>query len=268
MRIASRILLARPSLCRRAVHPFASHGSHMVVAAWGDPVSFVGAVVTRSSRAAEGLTSLHLAVPASVLAGYTVPGQFLQVRVAEGDKPSFMAIASPVGADPQAGVELLVRETPSTAALCGLGAGAALQVSPVQGRGFAVGALHPPSSFPNVLLFATGSGVSPVAALLDTPGALRAAERGGVHLFLGVRSPAHLPWGDRLDAWRASGVRITTVFSSVEGRYVQDAFLAAGGVGDAATTGAVLVGQKAMAETLTATLLAAGVPMERILTNY
>lgn len=238
---------------------------------WGAPVEFLDARVRSASPAAEGLTTLLLSVPPGVLASYTTPGQFLQVRVGAGDKPAFMAIASPVG-DQE--LELLVRRTPTTEALCGLAAGGALQVSTAQGAGFRLGSLQPPGAFPSVLLFATGSGLSPIRALLDTPGALRAEERGGVQLWLGVRSPAHLPFRDRLDAWRRSGVAVTTVFSQPEaegGRrtYVQDAFAAGGGVrGDPAATGAVLVGQKAMFEALTAALTAAGVPKERILSNY
>lgn len=52
------------------------------------------------------------------------------------------------------------------------------------------------------------------------------------------------------------------------GCYVQDAFAAGGGIKDPATTGAVIVGQKPMAEAITGMLMAAGVPKERILFNF
>lgn len=215
-----------------------------------------------------------LDVPPALASGYTVPGQYVQVRVGEADKPAYIALAAPVGAH-GAQLELLVKRSPGTAEqLCALEAGAALQVSEVQGRGFQLGALQPPDAFPDLLLFATGSGLSPVRALLETPCALGGLGLAGggrrpgcLHLYVGVRSPAHLAFADRMAAWEAAGLRVTRVYSELEpGRYVQDAFAADGGLQNAATAGAVVVGQKAMAEALAAAL--AGVPKDRIVSNF
>lgn len=49
---------------------------------------------------------------------------------------------------------------------------------------------------------------------------------------------------------------------------MQEAFAVAGGLKDPQATGAVIVGQKPMAEAITGMLMAAGVPKERIITNF
>ena len=89
-----------------------------------------------------------------------------------------------------------------------------------------------------------------------------------MHLYYGARSAAHVAFAERLEAWERAGVTVTRVFSGDGGKYVQDVFGAAGGKLDGAHTAAVLVGQKGMAEALTAALTAAGVPRERILSNF
>ena len=225
--------------------------------------------VRSSERAAEGLRSLVLEVPGEVARGFTTPGQYVQVRVTEEQKPSFIAIASPVaGAD---ALELLIKASPGTDALCALPAGGSLQLSDVQGKGFPVaswGALPE-----TILVFATGSGVSPVRSLLETPvaqGGLAGAA--GIRLFLGVRNASYLPFADVLKRWEHSGVSVTVVYSGADagtsGKYVQDAFSAAGLKFDPARTGAVVVGQKAMSEAVVALLTSAGVERGRVLSNF
>jgi ferredoxin-NADP reductase len=190
------------------------------------------------------------------------------VRVAEADKPAFIAVASPVGASATT-LELLVKGAPGTAeALCGLAAGASLQVTDVQGKGFVL-----PEQLSDVLVFATGSGLSPIRALMDTPpaqGGLAGCK--SVTVFYGARTPKHVPFTQQLAAWQRAGVRVTTVFSqqtdgSKAPSYVQDVFAQAGVPVSAATT-AVLVGQKPLSEAVIASLTAAGVPRERIIMNF
>ena len=143
---APRVLLQRS----RAARP-APRASPRVCAAF----EWHAGRVRTSAPAAEGLRSLSLEVPAGVAAGYRVPGQYVQVRVTEADKPAFIALASVVGAS---SLDLLIKASPSTEALCALQPGAALQVSDVQGKGFAVAAL--PAEVSHVLVFATGSGAA------------------------------------------------------------------------------------------------------------
>ena len=200
---------------------------------WGAPVTFHPARIVSSTRAAEGLQSLMVEVPSVVAAGYSTPGQYLQVRVSANDKPAFLALASAVGAHGGA-VELLIKpQAGTTAALCELPAGAALEVSEAQGRGFQTAAL-PVGDVPHVLLFATGSGLSPMRALLETPARLGglAQALSSIHLYVGVRTPAHLPFAQQLDAWERAGMRVTRVYSQhatgAHAQYVQEVFAAAG----------------------------------------
>ena len=226
------------------------------------------ATVRSSERAGEGLRSLVLDVPGAVARGFTTPGQYVQLRVSEEQKPSFIAIASPVGG--ASTLELLIKAAPGTDALCALPAGGSLQLSDVQGKGFPVASW---GSLPEtIFIFATGSGVSPIRSLLETPvaqGGLAGAA--GVRLFLGVRGPSFLPFAEALKRWEQAGVKVTVVYSgeaSENGKYVQDAFVAAGLKFDPARTGAIMVGQKAMSEAVVGLLTAAGVERGRILSNF
>lgn len=56
----------------------------------------------------------------------------------------------------------------------------------MQGKGFPVDAI-PAASFPTVLLFATGSGISPIKAVIES-GVLDVAKRSDVRLYYGTRS--------------------------------------------------------------------------------
>ena len=60
----------------------------------------------------------------------------------------------------------------AAAALCEAAPGATVDASPVLGSGFPMDRA-PPSSFHTMLLFATGSGIAPVRALIES-GALQA----------------------------------------------------------------------------------------------
>jgi len=125
-------------------------------------------------------------------AGYTAPGQYCQFRVGEDSKPAFIAIASAPGQP----VELLVKAQGGTSdQLCRLRAGDRLECSPVMGGGFPLDQA-PPADFDTLLLFATGSGISPVRACIES-GALRAAERQAVKLYYGVRGTAFDPVKER-----------------------------------------------------------------------
>jgi ferredoxin-NADP reductase len=240
-------------------------------AAWGDDVAFAPARVLSNAPVAEGLRRVVLDIGAAAAAAYTAPGQYVQVRAAPDAKPGFFAIASPPSPNDAGAVELLVKGAGGGAAeaLCAAAAGAALEASAPMGKGFPV-ARAPPAECPALVLFATGSGISPVRALIAS-GAL-GTRQGGVTLYYGVRSPAHLAFADELAAWEAEhGVKTVTVFSDAGAGYVQDAFVAAGGVagaGGGAGLAAVLCGQREMAEAVTALLAAGGVPTERILSNF
>lgn len=121
--------------------------------------------------AAESL--FHVAIDVSdapdLVASHTRAGQYLQLRVPDAPKPSFLAIASPPKLASTRGVfEFLVKSVAgSTAeALCALKRGDVVELSQVMGNGFDITRIDPPEKFGTVLVFATGSGIRLVPSSL------------------------------------------------------------------------------------------------------
>lgn len=267
--------LRAASASRRGAAPLRAR-TCVVRSAWGDPVEFRKAALASNRPASPdgGLRTLVVKLPDEAARTFTKPGQYVQIKPDdEASKAAFIALATaPADAANNAGlVELLVKPQPGATAeaLCALAEGAELLVSDAQGGGFPVDRV-PAAQFPTVLLFATGSGISPVRSLIES-GALDG--RPDVRLFFGTRSPAHTAYSDLASgAWaREHGVKVTHVYSEGEGgKYVQDAFAALGGLNgaDPAKTAVVLVGQKEMAAALREALGAAGVAPEAVLTNF
>jgi arabinosyltransferase len=196
-------------------------------------------------------------------------------------KPGFFAVASPPPASAKKGgnaasttkpgtLELLIRSGAGGAAADALAAsapGSVVDASPVQGGGFPIARI-PPSAVDTVLLFATGSGIAPVAALIES-GALQADRRRDVRLYYGTANREATAFADRAGAWAdCHGVRTINVFSDEGDDYVQDAFAASGGLADPARVGAVLCGQREMCDAVKALLAAEGVPAEAVLLNF
>ena len=230
-------------------------------------MSFTPAHVVTRQPEAEGLTQLTLRPSdAGTLAGYTRPGQFVQVKVGEG-RPAYFAIAnSPAQAQAAGAVELLVQDQSGVgAALAALNPGDEVEVSAVIGGGFA---LERAQERP-LLLFATGSGISPVRAVMDH----LPPNVGPVVLYFGARSEARLPWRGTLDAWAARGVQVNLSLSQPEPGwaghvgYVQTLW-AEQGHPFAPEAAAVLCGVKGMVTDVSAALLAQGLPQERVLLNF
>ena len=102
------------------------------VCGWGEEPEWQPGTVVSTTREAEGLRGLRVEVGEALSQGYDKPGQFVQLKVGDS-KPAFIAIACPP-AEAQAGqLELLIKDGDGTAGLlCGLEAGAAMDVSPVR----------------------------------------------------------------------------------------------------------------------------------------
>ena len=95
-------------------------------------------------------------------ASHTLPGQYLQLRLPDVEKPSFLAIASPPSLAAASGAfEFLVKSVAGSTAelLCGLKKGDVVELSQVMGNGFNIDKIDPPEDYPMVLIFATGSGI-------------------------------------------------------------------------------------------------------------
>lgn len=93
---------------------------------------------------------------------YTRAGQYLQLRLPDVEKPSFLAIASPPAlATARGEFEFLVKSVSGSTAelLCGLRKGDTVELSQVMGNGFDLDQISPAEEYPTVLIFATGSGI-------------------------------------------------------------------------------------------------------------
>ncbi|KAJ8479503.1 hypothetical protein OPV22_023230 [Ensete ventricosum] len=267
-----RLGLSLP-LRRRALTAVAAAAVRQDAATWTQaPLSLV-------APASADASLFHVSVDVSdapdLAVSYTVPGQYLQLRVPASEKPSFLAIASPPSfASSRGEFQFLVKRVPGSTAdlLCGLGRGDVVELSAVMGKGFQVERISPPGAFPAVLIFATGSGISPIRSLIES--GFNATERSDVRLYYGARNLQRMAYQDRFKDWESTGVRVIPVLSqpdekwSGEQGYVQAAFSRTKEILNPLLTGAVLCGHKQMAEEVTSELVADGVSKEKILMNF
>ncbi|GLC41251.1 hypothetical protein PLESTB_001082400 [Pleodorina starrii] len=273
--VGGAVPAARPTCSRPAAFSSAPPPRHTgrrtsvkVHANWGAPVEFKPARVVSNSSAAAG--PLHKVVidVGPIAAGYAVPGQFIQIKVGDS-KPGFFAIASAPGAHADGLLEFLIKGAPGTTAelLCGISEGAEVAVSPVMGKGFPLDRL-PASTTSAVLMFATGSGISPIRAVIDS-GALAGRD---LTLYYGTRNTDSTAYRELLPGWEAQGVKVVQVFSESQQGYVHDVFEREGlsrlPADAASAVGALLCGHKGMCQAVTSLLSAKGVPPEKILLNF
>ncbi|XP_004497003.1 fruit protein pKIWI502 [Cicer arietinum] len=227
--------------------------------------------------AAESLfhVSIDVSDAPDLATSHTRAGQYLQLRIADLPKPSFLAIASPPKLASARGVfEFLVKSVAgSTAeALCALKKGDVVELSQVMGNGFDISRINPPEKFGTVLVFATGSGISPIRSLIES--GFGAGKRSDVRLYYGARNLQRMAYQDRFKDWESSGVKIVPVLSQPddswkgENGFVQAAFTRAKEISNPLSTGAVLCGQKQMTEEVISILTADGVSAEKILKNF
>jgi NAD(P)H-flavin reductase len=116
---------------------------------------------------------------------------------------------------------------------------------------------------PNALVFATGSGISPIRALL-TSGAL---DGKSVRLYYGTANEEATAFLAESATWGCETVR---VYSDGSGRHVQDALQEdiAKGLIDGANAFAVLCGQKEMTDDVKTILAGAGVDESAMVMNF
>lgn len=207
-----------------------------------------------------------------VAKGYTVPGQYVQVRSSEDQKPAFIALAN-APADTTL-VEMVIKTNDGTAgAICGLDQGSELDVSPVMGKGFRVEERAPLSSCKHVYLIATGTGIAPIRALIDS-GELDIPSRDSVTLYYGYRNNDYCAYGDEIAKWESTGIRVVPVLSEPESGwegakgYVQDSFKTAEKLEDPKGVVAVIAGQYELAGIISEIFKEAQVPEDRVLLNF
>mmetsp|Transcript_21071 Transcript_21071/g.44455 ORF Transcript_21071/g.44455 Transcript_21071/m.44455 type:complete len:289 (-) Transcript_21071:163-1029(-) len=243
---------------------------------WGpDPIWSSSSVEnTQMGNLSKECVVVNLEIPPETAKEFSVPGQYVQLRPNEDTKPIFLAIASPPDAE-NARFEFLIKKTDDNTWLTD-GSATTLEVSQVLGGGFPVkeelDSLKYDFPCQNILLFAAGSGISPIRSAIES-GDLQTSGARTARLYYGARTEADLSFVDKFPAWEKSGVEVVPVLSqpseSWQGRtgYVQNA-LEEDGVPVPRNTGALMCGMKGMTEAITDILTKAGTFEGRILTNF
>lgn len=129
-----------------------------------DTTTWISAPLVTVSPAAESLFQVTIDVSDSdaLAASHTKAGQYLQLRVPDSPKPTFLAIASPPSLAATKGIfEFLVKSVAGSTAelLCQLQKGDVVELTEAMGKGFDIDRISPPDNYQTVLIFATGSGI-------------------------------------------------------------------------------------------------------------
>ncbi|CAN1138165.1 Fruit protein pKIWI502 [Linum perenne] len=246
--------LTSPHLLRRLA-TFSSTAAAAAVSK--DTAAWTQAPLSEIKPIAESLYHVRIDVSESphLAASHRLPGQYLQLRVPVAERQTFLAIASPPSFAASTGAfEFLVKSVPGSTAelLCRLERGDVVELSHAIGKGYEIDLIDPPEKYPTVLIFATGSGISPIRSLIES--GFSADRRSDVRLYYGARNLKRMAYQDRFQDWESSGVKIIPVLSQPhnswrgEAGYVQAAYSRAAKISSPAGAGAVLCGQRQMAE--------------------
>jgi sulfhydrogenase subunit gamma (sulfur reductase) len=223
------------------------------------------ATLAARSLAADGLTDLTLDVSRTPVAqAHLRPGQYTWVRL-PGHEEGVFAIASPPGTPGR--WDLLVKAgSPLPEALIQLPLGAVMEVTRPGGRGFPLDQVRGR----DLLLFATGSGISAIRSVIESIRQSREAH-GRVTLYFGVRTPSAFAYARDFQSWEQAHIRVVPTVSQPGASgwqgltgYVQ-AHLASTPL--APGTVAFLCGQKEMLQTVIEALKARGLAAEDIHQN-
>jgi NAD(P)H-flavin reductase len=214
------------------------------------------------------LRALRLQLAAAEAEQHRRPGQVVKVRTPEGE--GYFALAS--APQPSGQVELLLKRGGRVAdsALARAAPGRELEVSAPFGRGFPV----EEARGRDVLLFAAGSGIAPIRALIQHLVADREAF-GRATLFYGQRHGADFAYLREHMAWERKGVRVVlcpsaedSAWPGLRGRVQEVASSLAFGGAPPRDAVAFACGMTAMVEEVRATLARSGVPPERVHANF
>ncbi|KAL6573760.1 hypothetical protein OROHE_002219 [Orobanche hederae] len=182
-----------------------------------DTTLWTPAPLVKISLAAESLFHITFDVSESpeLANSYTKAGQYVHVRLQDPyARPTSLAISSPPSVAASSGVfEFLVKSIPGSTAelLCRLQKGDVVGLSAVMGKGFEIDRISPPDIYQTVLIFATGSGISPIRSLIEV--GFGADKRSDVRLYYGARNLNRMAYQERFKDWKSSGVNIVPVLS-------------------------------------------------------
>jgi NAD(P)H-flavin reductase len=228
------------------------HSRADVLSAWDETATFRG---------------LGVELPAAAAAAHARPGQVVKIRTGAGE--GFFALAS--APDPSRRVDLLVKRghRVADAVIERATPGAYLELTSPFGKGFPV---HEAESR-DVLLFAAGSGIAPIRALVQH--LVGARDRfGRVTLFYGQRHGAEFAYRGEHLAWERRGVRVILcpsgeddAWQGVRGRVQKVARSVAFGGAPPGDAVVFVSGMHAMVDEVRHTLAEAGIPSDRVFAN-
>jgi NAD(P)H-flavin reductase len=214
------------------------------------------------------LRAVKLQLPAPSAAAHDRPGQVVKVGSPAGE--AYFALAS--APSPAGTAELLLKRGGRVAdtAIAAAQPGNALDVSAPFGSGFRI----EEAAGRHVLLFAAGSGIAPIRALIQhILGHRDAFDR--VTLFYGQRRGNEFAYRGEHLAWERGGVRVVLCPSAedeawpgVRGRVQEVADALAFGGSPPESSVAFVCGMTAMVDEVKATLGRAGIPPERVHLNF
>lgn len=193
--------------------------------------------IISNKKEAEEMRIIEVQATASIAESYKAAGQYVQIKK-DGGKPGFYAMASPP--DGRNVLTFLVKESEANAFLVNMKDGENIECSIAQGKGFQITEYLEKYKFDfpvtNVLLMACGSGLAPIAAAIESGAlGLKATNFNSLFerratLYVGCRTPDHLPLQAKFPIWEEMGVTIIPVISKAptsgwEGRtgYIQEA---------------------------------------------
>jgi NAD(P)H-flavin reductase len=222
------------------------------------------AVVTVNEPAAEGMFHFGVDVKGTPIAGaHQRAGQYVKLSV-DGVGEGFFAIASAPGDGHH--FEFLIKGgTPLADALKGRRAGEQVKVSAPAGKGFPL----EQARGRDLLLVATGSGISPIRSVLAEVMRDRKAY-GAVTLIFGARTPTQFAYERELEAWERAGVTVIRTISGTHEAWTGRRGYVQSHLDGVKTDGAVafLVGQKPMVQAVTEELGRRGMPKDRVFLNF
>ena len=249
--------------------PGRSAGGEAVVGSGGMvvPAAFEPTPVLDAWDETPQFRAVRLRLAPALAAAHVLPGQVVKLRTAAGE--GYFALASGPEAEPIA--DLLVKRGGKVADLAAAAtAGSSLETSAPFGKGFPVRE----GVGRHVLLFAAGSGIAPIRALVQHVLARR-QDFEQVTLFYGQQRGGDFAYAGEHVAWERGGVRVVLcpsregdAWNGVRGRVQEVARSLAFGGSPPGESVAFVCGMHAMVSDVRATLARAGVPPERIHVNF
>lgn len=228
----------------------------------------VGARILDAWDETAALRAVRLQLPGEAARAHERPGQVVKVHTGAGE--AYFALAS--APDPAGAVDLLVKRggRVADAAVGAALPGAELAVTAPFGKGFPVEEAHGR----HVLLFAAGSGIAPIRALIQHILARRRTfDR--VTLFYGQRRGRDFAYEREHLVWERGGVRVVLcpsqedeAWPGVRGRVQEVARTIGFGGSPPESSVAFVCGMTAMVDDVRATLARAGVPPRRVHLNF